>query len=92
MVPERMRTLSTFVGLMFGVGVVCPTPLPAQNCQIVIDAMTKVVTTPSHLYTTMTGSSTGGKPHITEIIYTGGASYVNTGVNGPGARSRRNRY
>jgi hypothetical protein len=41
--------------------------------------MTKVITTPSHLYSSMTGSSPGSKPHTTETIYTGGASYVNIG-------------
>lgn len=60
--------------------------LAAQGtCQVVIDAMTKVVNTPSHLYSSMTGSSRDSKPLVTETIHTGGASYVKIG--GKWARS-----
>jgi hypothetical protein len=75
-----MRLLCTIAGFAFGLPLIGPMRLGAQSsCQPVIDAMTKVVTTPTHISTTVTGASTGGKPQTTEAIYTGGASYVYEG-------------
>lgn len=50
---------------------------PADACQTVFEAMTKVVTVPHHIYTTMSGSlQPGGKTNTTEQIYAGGVIYV----------------
>jgi hypothetical protein len=46
----------------------------ADSCQVVFDALTKVVTTPSHSYTTHTAAFLkGGKPQSSETIYADGA-------------------
>ena len=50
---------------------------PGDACQTVFEAMTKVVTVPHHIYTTMSGSmQPGGKSSNTEQIYAGGVIYV----------------
>lgn len=50
-------------------------------CQRVFDAMSKTVTTPTHVYTTETAAfSASGKPTTNESVYAGGAIY--TTVNG----------
>jgi hypothetical protein len=54
-------------------------PLAAQGCQPVDDAMKKIYTTPSHLYTTMSGGLKN------ELIYAGGVIYEN--VHGKWGRS-----
>jgi hypothetical protein len=63
-----------------------PTPLAAQGgCQPVDDAMNKVMTTPTHIYTSMSPvPSTGGQPRTdeathSETIYVGGSAYVKVG-------------
>jgi len=55
--------------------------LPAQGadgaCQAVSDVGRKVLTTPTHIYTTRTAAFLfGGKPSTSETIYAGGAIYV----------------
>ena len=47
----------------------------ADACQPVFDALTKVVTTPSHSYTTSTGLN-GGKPMEAETIFANGQKYI----------------
>jgi hypothetical protein len=79
MQAKRIRLLSaavfTFVLLLTGA-----TRLAAQDpCQPTYDAMSKVMSTPTHLYSTY--SSVASVPnsadkHTTEIIYIGGATYV----------------
>jgi hypothetical protein len=49
-------------------------PLAAQgDCKLVLDAMTKVINTPTHLYLT---ANAGGKTRTTETIYTASVIYV----------------
>ena len=48
----------------------------ADSCQPVFDAMTKIVTTSSHSYTTHTGGSTNGTPAESETIYVDGKTYM----------------
>jgi hypothetical protein len=49
----------------------------ADSCQPVFDALTKLVTTPSHSYTTSTGGKrNGGKPQTAETIMTQGKKYI----------------
>src|SRR5208282_839150 len=49
----------------------------ADSCQPVFDALTKVVTTPSHSYTTHAGTSAhGGAPTESETIYVDGKVYI----------------
>ncbi len=48
-----------------------------ETCGAVFDALTKVVTTPNHSYSTRT---TNGKPLISERIYTQGKAFIR--VNG----------
>ena len=47
----------------------------ADACQPVFDALQKLVTTPSHSYTTSTDAH-GGKPIEAETIFTGGQKYI----------------
>ncbi len=56
------------------------------TCQQVFDAMSKMVTTPTHVYTTEASAfRAGGKPTTNETIYADGAIYTN--VNGQWIRS-----
>jgi hypothetical protein len=49
----------------------------ADSCQPVFDALTKVVTTPSHSYTTRTAAFVnGGNPTDSETIYADGKVYI----------------
>ncbi|HLV87937.1 MAG TPA: hypothetical protein VKV39_13220 [Candidatus Sulfotelmatobacter sp.] len=49
----------------------------ANSCQPVFEAMTKIVSTPSHSYTTHTGASAnGGRPADSETIYVDGKAYM----------------
>lgn len=76
---EGIRWLCTMVALTLGMALVGSTPLAAQGCQPVDDAMKKIYTTPSHLYTTISGSLKN------ELIYAGGVIYEN--VHGKWGRS-----
>jgi hypothetical protein len=51
----------------------------ADSCQPVFDALTKIVTTPSHSYTTTTAAN-GGKSQTSETIMVQGKKYIR--VNG----------
>jgi hypothetical protein len=67
----------TFVVLL----AVCMASVPAfasdSICQPVFDAMSKVLTTPAHIYTAEPSSSRpGNTPGSGELIYFGGAIYV----------------
>jgi hypothetical protein len=75
---KRMRLLWAMVGLTFGLSPIGATLLAAQdNCQPTYDAMSKVMTTATHVYATMTAvPNNGDKPITTEIIYTDGSAYV----------------
>jgi hypothetical protein len=73
MKTTRARHLCILVvcafGLLIGAG-----PLAAQgDCKLVLDAMTKLFDTPTHLYVTM---DIGGKPQTFESIYSGGKVYA----------------
>jgi len=48
----------------------------ADSCQPVFEAMTKIVTTPSHSYTTHRGGSTNNKLAKSETIYAEGKAYM----------------
>jgi hypothetical protein len=48
----------------------------ADACQPVFEAMTKIVTTSSHSYTTHTGGSNNGQLAESETIYVGGKAYM----------------
>jgi hypothetical protein len=70
---------------------VCLASVPAfpsdSGCQPVFDAMSKVLTTPAHIYTTKpSGSRPADKAETSELIYFGGAIYVKT--SGKWTRSR----
>ncbi len=76
---KQMRLLSA-AGFTFGILLTGPTRLAAQDpCQPTYDAMSKVMSTPTHIYTTMTGVRNNAGKHTVEIIYVGGATYVNVG-------------
>ena len=68
------------VALTFGIASIGSIPLAAQSsCQPVLDAMSKVFLTPTHIYRTMTpegGSKTRAEDTIySETIYVGGSAY-----------------
>ena len=49
----------------------------ADSCQPVFDALIKLITTPSHSYTTRTAAFVnGGKPTESETIYVNGKMYI----------------
>src|SRR5260370_1006512 len=76
---KQMR-LRRAAGFTFGILLTGPTRLAAQDpCQPTYDAMSKVMSTPTHIYTTMTGVRNNAGKHTVEIIYVGGATYVNVG-------------
>jgi hypothetical protein len=66
------QTILILLALLTVVGIVqWPSTLEAQDsCQPVFDALTKVVTTPSHSYSTHTGA----RQTSAETIYTQGKS------------------
>jgi hypothetical protein len=74
-----MRLLRA-AGFTFGLLLTGPTRVAAQDpCQPSYDAMSKVMSTPAHIYSTMTGVPNSADKHTTEIIYIGGATYVKLG-------------
>ena len=83
MLAKRMRLLSA-AGFTFGLLLTGPARLAAQDpCQPTYDAMSKVMSTPTHLYSTyssMPSVPNSADRHTTEMIYIGGASYVKLGV------------
>jgi hypothetical protein len=85
---KRLRSLSIIVGFTFGLPLIGATRLPAQdNCQPTYDAMSKVMTTPTHIYASMTAvPNNGDKPITTETIYVAGSAYVK--VSGKWIRGR----
>ena len=67
---------------LVAIGVTALDSSPAQaadSCQPVFEALTKIVTTPSHSYTTSTAAN-GGKQRTAETIMTQGKKYIR--VNG----------
>jgi hypothetical protein len=57
-----------------------PTPAANPACQAIRDAAERTYNTPTHIYTSMTGGHTGGKPLNIEAIYINNMSYL--GVSG----------
>jgi hypothetical protein len=76
---KRLRLLCIIIGFTVGLLLTGATQLAAQdNCQPLYDAMNKVITTPTHIYTTTnTAPNSGGKPRTIETIYAAGSTYVN---------------
>jgi len=67
-------TLSVLSSLVLGQAVIA---LAVDSCQPVFDGMTKIVTTPSHSYTTRTaGSADSAQPALSETIYVDGKVYM----------------
>ena len=46
------------------------------NCQVIIDANNKFLTTPYHAYSTLSGAFTGGPPMNIEMIFVDGTLYT----------------
>lgn len=68
------RLSKNIFALTFGLALITASPLAAQEgCQVVFDAMDKVMKTPVHIYST-TGS--GGRTQTTETIYLGDDIYT----------------
>lgn len=71
-IPGQQTTLlRATIAFTLGLSLIRATPVAAQGCQAVDDAMNKIYTTPTHLYNTMDGKSKN------EIIYAGGVIYDN---------------
>ncbi len=83
MFGNRFFTRSLFVSLMMA-GLLSSAHA-ADSCQPVFDALTKLITTPSHSYTTSTAAN-GGKQRTAETIMTLGKKYIR--VNGKWMDSR----
>lgn len=74
MFANRFFTRSFFVSLMMSV--LPSSAHAADSCQPVFDAMSKVLVTPSHIFSTEgAGTRPGAKPRNSELIYLGGAIY-----------------
>jgi hypothetical protein len=71
MIRNRIVVFSLFSSLSV-IGFATPSAA-ADSCQPVFDAITKIVTTPSHSYST---GVVNGKPSTTEIIYVLGKTYM----------------
>ena len=77
METTRKRWLYLVVGFTFGQLLIGAKPAAAQgNCQLVLDAQSKVLDTPAHIYYTM---NVGGTTQSVEAIYAAGAAYVKSG-------------
>lgn len=77
MKTRKMSLLNAAAGFAFGMMIMGATQAGAQDsCKAVNDAQAKVMTTPTHIYTTMTGVPNSADKHTTEVIYMGAASYV----------------
>lgn len=72
MLRNHVVTLSVLSLLVMGQSV---RALAADSCQPVFDAIQKLVTTPSHSYTTSTAAK-GGSPQTGETIMTRGKKYI----------------
>jgi hypothetical protein len=85
---KQIRLLSA-AGFTFALLLTGPARLAAQDpCQPTYDAMSKLMSTPTHLYSTyssMPSVPNSADKHTTEIIYIGGATYVK--VTGKWSRS-----
>ena len=74
---RRKRLLYAMLGFTFGPLLIGSKPLKAQDdCKLVLDAMTKLIDTPTHAYVTM---NIGGNPQTGESIYAGGLVYAKYG-------------
>jgi len=73
MFGNRFFTRSLFLSLMMA-GLLSSAHA-ADSCQPVFDALTKLITTPSHSYTTSTAAN-GGKTRTAETIMTQGKKYI----------------
>ena len=71
MVRNQLLIASAFALFMIPGSVA---PARADSCQPVFDALTKLITTPSHSYTTST--PVGGKARTAETIMTQGKKYI----------------
>ena len=69
-------TLLTLAAMTVAISV-CSTAWAADSCQPVFDALTKVVTTPSHSYTTSTSAAVNsGRATEGETIFANGQKYI----------------
>jgi hypothetical protein len=74
METTRKGLLYIVVGLTFGQLLIGTKPLAAQgDCKLVFDALSKVLDTPAHLYST---TNIGGTTQTGESIYAAGAIYI----------------
>jgi hypothetical protein len=76
---KSYRVFSTPFGSALLAAALCwSAPASAQDsCQPVFDALTKIVTTPNHSYSTSTAAFQGhGQPHESETIYVDGRIFI----------------
>jgi hypothetical protein len=73
MFRNRVFTLSILPLLVMGQAV---TARAADACQPVYNALTKIVTTPSHSYSTQTSPLVNGQQRTVEVIYVQGKTYM----------------
>ena len=79
---------SFLTAILFALALSLPSACHAADgsCPMVFDALTKVVTTPHHTFSTQTAGGANNKSVSNESIETGGAIYVK--LNGKWTRSR----
>jgi hypothetical protein len=72
-----LRPFATGTGFVAAITLLTGSAFAADpSCKLVTDATTKYLTIPTHIYTTETGSYTGGKSRNIETIYLIDKSYV----------------
>ena len=86
MKTKRIKSLHARIAFTSGLWLMGAAPLAAQSgCQLIDDAMNKVMTVPTHIYGAMSSvPSNGAKPRTdeashSETIYVGGSVYTKVG-------------
>lgn len=70
------RSMAVLSGLLAVLLISAPALAANSSCQPVFDAITKIVTTPSHSYSTQTAAFANGQTRTTETIYVQGKIYM----------------
>ena len=77
---RKHKLVCTLVGMVVSLCLTSPASAAAQgDCQKILDVMSKVFTTPTHIYNTMTHVPFDGTTNRSETIYVGGSAYIKSG-------------
>jgi hypothetical protein len=68
------QTHKTNIAILLAICFAAPVYAADNGCKQVFDAMSKVLVTPTHLYSSEGTGSSGNKTNMSEMIYSGGAN------------------